>query len=169
MKFLFPVVITNSLQQFPSWQAHSLSLLHYMEPEDKLLSLQEPASCLHPEPDQSSPQPPSYHLNIQLNTIIPLSICKSFKWPLSFRYPYQNLTCTSCCHTLTQRNLLSLAVLLLIKLCRNQFKIHTYISVLYTQHKLHLRYSVFPHCQIQIMFCSEPKFYFRSQTGKFCS
>lgn len=146
MKFEFPVVITNSMQQFSSWQVNSSSLPHYMEPEGSLLSLQEPASYLHPEPDQSSPQLPSYYLNIQLNTIIPVSTCKSFKWPLSFRYPHQNPICTSCCHTLTQRNLLSLAVLLVIKLCWNQFKIYTYISILYIQDKLHFRYSVFPHC-----------------------
>jgi hypothetical protein len=57
VKFLFPVVITNSMQQFPSWQANSSSLPHHMEHEGSLLSLQEPASCLHPKPDQSSPQP----------------------------------------------------------------------------------------------------------------
>jgi hypothetical protein len=117
-----------------------------MEPEGSLLSWQEPASCLHPEPDHSCPQHPSYYLNIQFNTIILLSTHKSFKWPLSFRYPHQNAIYTSCCHTLTQRNLLSLTVLLVIKLCWNQFKTCTYISVLYIQHKLHFRYSVFPHC-----------------------
>jgi hypothetical protein len=55
VKFLFPVVITNSMQQFPSWQTNSSSLAHYMEPKGSLLSSQEPASCLHPEPDQFSP------------------------------------------------------------------------------------------------------------------
>jgi len=40
-----------------------------MEPEGLLPRLQEPTTCPYPEPDQSSPCPPSHFLNIYLNII----------------------------------------------------------------------------------------------------
>ena len=38
-----------------------------MEPDDSLTRLQEPTTCPYPEPDQSSPCPPSHFLKIILN------------------------------------------------------------------------------------------------------
>jgi hypothetical protein len=42
-----------------------------MEPEGSLPHLQVPATCPYPEPDQSSPFPPSHFLMIYLNIILP--------------------------------------------------------------------------------------------------
>jgi hypothetical protein len=41
-----------------------------MEPEVSLLRLQVPSTCSYPEPDQSSPYPPSHFLKIHLNIIL---------------------------------------------------------------------------------------------------
>jgi hypothetical protein len=40
-----------------------------MEPEVSLTRLQVPAACLYPEPDQSSPCPPTHSLKLLLNII----------------------------------------------------------------------------------------------------
>jgi hypothetical protein len=42
-----------------------------MEPEVWSPNLQEPAICLYPEPDKSSPSFPSYFLKNDLNIILP--------------------------------------------------------------------------------------------------
>jgi hypothetical protein len=46
--------------------------------------LQVPATCPYPEPDQSSPCPPFYFLQIHLNIFLPLSST----WPLSLSFPH---------------------------------------------------------------------------------
>jgi hypothetical protein len=43
-----------------------------MEPKGSLPHLQEPATCPYPEPDQSSPCPPSSLSKIHFNTVEPL-------------------------------------------------------------------------------------------------
>ena len=58
-----------------------------METEVPLLCLQEPATCPHPEPDQSRPCPPSHFLRIHFN-ILP-SMPGSSKWALSLTFPHQ--------------------------------------------------------------------------------
>ena len=71
-----------------------------MEPEGSLLSLQEPAPCLHPEPDQSSPQPPSYHLNIQLNTtrVGTLIVATIYLQLIQNTYMFRSFTVLQCSH-----------------------------------------------------------------------
>ena len=58
-------IITNSMEQSPSWKADRFSarqiFLHFMEAEGSLPHSQEPATCPYPESDQSSPWPhPAY-------------------------------------------------------------------------------------------------------------
>ena len=68
-----------------------------MEPGDSLPHSQASATYPYPEPDQSSPYPPSSDiLKIHLNIILP-STCGSYKWPLSLRLPHQNV-CTCPFH-----------------------------------------------------------------------
>ena len=65
-----------------------------MEPEGSLPHLQVIATCPSPEPDQSSPCPPSHFLKIHLNNTLP-SMPGSSKWSLSFRFPHQKSVYTS--------------------------------------------------------------------------
>jgi hypothetical protein len=54
-----------------------------MEPECSLPHSQQPATCPYPEPDQSSPCPPSHFLKIHYNII--LSVIDIFvKWSLKY-------------------------------------------------------------------------------------
>ena len=64
-----------------------------MEQKDSLPHLQEPANCPNPEPDQSSPCPPSHSLRIHFNIILPFTPGTS-KWYLSPRFPHENPTYT---------------------------------------------------------------------------
>jgi len=64
-----------------------------MEHKNSLPHLQEPANCPSPEPDQSSPCPPSHSLRIHFNIILPFTPGTS-KWYLSPRFPHKNPTCT---------------------------------------------------------------------------
>ena len=43
----------------------------FMEPESSLLHAQEPATSPYPEPDQSSPCPPSHLLRVHFNVTLP--------------------------------------------------------------------------------------------------
>jgi hypothetical protein len=56
---LIKYVLTSSMEQSPFWEANrfaaSQEILHVMEPEGSLPHSQLPATCLYPEPAQSSP------------------------------------------------------------------------------------------------------------------
>ena len=65
-----------------------------MESEGSLPRLQQPATCPYPEPDQSSPCPPSHFLKTHISIIFP-SMLGSSKWSLSIRFPHQTPVCTS--------------------------------------------------------------------------
>ena len=60
-----------------------------MEREDSLPHLQVPVACPYPEPDQSSPWPPSHFLNIHLKMVLP-SMPVSSMWSLSLKFLNQN-------------------------------------------------------------------------------
>ena len=67
-----------------------------MEPKGSLPRLQVPATCLYPDPNQStsSPSPHSHFLKIHVNIIFP-SKSRSSKWSPSPKFPDQNPLCTS--------------------------------------------------------------------------
>ena len=65
-----------------------------MECEGLLPHLQVPATCSYPQPDQSSPCPPSHSLKINLIISLP-STPGSSKWSLSLKFPHQNPVYTS--------------------------------------------------------------------------
>ena len=65
-----------------------------MEPEGSLPLLQEPATSLCSELDQSSPCSPSHFLKINFNIILP-STPGSYKWSFSLTCSHQHPVCTS--------------------------------------------------------------------------
>ena len=65
-----------------------------MEPGGLLPCSHEPATCLCPEPNQSSPCLLSDVLQIHFNIFLP-SMPVSSKWCLSLRFPLQYPACTS--------------------------------------------------------------------------
>jgi hypothetical protein len=65
-----------------------------MEPEGLLPCLQVPATCLCPEPDQSSACPQSHFQNINLNMFLPFMPWSS-KLSLSLMFSHQNLVYNS--------------------------------------------------------------------------
>jgi hypothetical protein len=60
-----------------------------MKPKCSLPHSQVPSICPYPEPDQSSPYPPSRFLKIHQNIILPFTP-RYPKWSLSLRFPHQN-------------------------------------------------------------------------------
>jgi hypothetical protein len=65
-----------------------------MEPEGSLPHSKVPATCLYPEPAQSSPYPTSYFLKIRLNIILPFT-SRSTQLSLSLMFSHQNPVHTS--------------------------------------------------------------------------
>jgi len=63
-----------------------------MEPEGSLTHSQWPANCSYPEPDQSTPGPPSHFLKIHFSIILS-SKRGSCRWSLSLRFLHQNPKC----------------------------------------------------------------------------
>ena len=70
-----------------------------MEPEGSLPRSQEPATCLYPEPDRSSPCLPFYFSKIYFNIILPYTP-PSFKSSLSVRFPCMKLPLLHTCYML---------------------------------------------------------------------
>lgn len=66
---------------------------YFMEPNGSSQCLQQPTTCLYPEPDQSSPCPSS-HFVTNFNIIMP-STLRSSEWPFCVRFPHQNRVRTS--------------------------------------------------------------------------
>ena len=66
----------------------------FYETKGSLPSSQQPATCPYPEPDQSSPCPPSQFLKIHLNIILS-TMPTSSKLSHSLRPPHQIPVCTS--------------------------------------------------------------------------
>ena len=93
-------LLIYSMEQSPSWEAIRFSasqeIPHILwNLKVTLPHSQVPATCPYPEPDRSSPCPPTSHfLKIHLNIILP-SMPGSPKWCLSFRFPHQNPVYTS--------------------------------------------------------------------------
>ena len=93
---------SNSTEQRPSGEANSLSAGQEIprilwEHEGSLPCSQQLATCPYPEPDQSSPFPPSHFLKLHLNIILPYTP-GPFKWSLSVKFPHQNPVYTSPLH-----------------------------------------------------------------------
>jgi hypothetical protein len=65
-----------------------------VEPECPSPYLQQPATCLYLQSDQSSTCPPSNFLKTHFNIIL-LSMSRSSKWSLSLTFPHQNPVWTS--------------------------------------------------------------------------
>jgi len=59
-----------------------------MKPKSSLQCSQDAATGPYPEPDESSPQPPSLFLKIHSNIIFP-STPRSSNWSLLFRFSKQ--------------------------------------------------------------------------------
>jgi len=66
-----------------------------MEPRGSLSHSQKPATCPHPETDQSSLHPPSHFLNMHCNIILTAKSW-SFKLFLSLTFPHQNRVSCTC-------------------------------------------------------------------------
>jgi len=78
-----------------------------MEPEGSLLSLQASATCLYPEPDQSSPCRP-IPLPKDSSSYYPPIYARVFQVVSFPHFPHQNPACTSPVHTTCPTHLILL-------------------------------------------------------------
>ena len=86
------VILTFSMEQSPSWEANQFSAFYGTQSYSRAFT--KPATCPYPEPDQSSPCPPSHFLKILFIVILP-STPGSAKWSFFLRFPCQNPLYTS--------------------------------------------------------------------------
>jgi len=92
---LFPYSVEHS----PSWEASRFSASQeipciLLNPKVHYHVYKSQPPVHHPEPDQSTPCPPTHFLKILFCVILP-SITGSFKLSLSLRFPHQNPAYTS--------------------------------------------------------------------------
>jgi hypothetical protein len=89
------IILTNSMEQGPSWEAYShsgnlINALPFMELEGSLLSSKEPANSPYPEPDESSPHPQILFLYII--TFVKINISHHIRLRYQF-YPLVLVVC----------------------------------------------------------------------------
>ena len=80
------------MEQSPSWEANQFSAFY--RTQKFITTFVRPPTCPFPEPDQSSPWPPSHFLKIHFN-VIPPSSPGSAKWSFFLSFPHQNPVYTS--------------------------------------------------------------------------
>ena len=81
------VILTFCMEQSPSWETQQFPAFYGTQ--KFITTFTRPATCPYPEPDQSSPCPPSRFLKIHFNVILP-SMPWSAKWSFILRFPHQN-------------------------------------------------------------------------------
>jgi hypothetical protein len=82
-----PHAVSGRLMLIHTYHAATMPFLCLLEPEGSLPHSQVPATCLYPEPTQSSPYPTSHFLKIHFNIIFP-STPGSPQWSFFLRCMY---------------------------------------------------------------------------------